>query len=90
MMKIIIEMWPQGDESRKYLLGEAVIANVGGTEDLGNYEARLFKSPRYAKPQNVGAVWHKGIVNQFPRKRLGPWDLLYRALAVTVGYRNRG
>jgi hypothetical protein len=33
-------------------------------------------------------LWKTGRVEDFPRKRLLGWDLLYRALHATVGDRN--
>lgn len=89
MLYIRIEMWPRGEKSRARLLGEATISNEGGTADSGNYSVVLLKSPEYAATENVGKPWRKGSVQGFPRLRLGPWDLLFRALRDTVGGRNR-
>jgi hypothetical protein len=87
MLVIRIEEWPYGDESRKKDLGVAHIANdVSGTLSSGNYWFKLFKSPEYAKSPGI---WKKGNVYNFPRKRLGPWDLLYRVLKEGVGDRNK-
>jgi hypothetical protein len=98
MLYIRIELWPHGNKERARLLGEATIANVtrsriaagqrGPTFDprtQGDYEVRLMKSDEYAsKP----GVWKAGAVFDFPRKRLGPWDLLFRALRAAIGQRN--
>jgi hypothetical protein len=89
MIYIRVEMWPGGFKKRARLLGEATIANVGGERSQCDYEVKLLKSPEYARPGNVGSVWKGGIVRHFPRQRLGPWDLLLRALLATVAYRNR-
>lgn len=86
MIYIRIEMWPGGDRANARVLGEATITNDGkGTEDAGNYNAVLFKSPEYAREPGV---WKSGRVENFPRARLGPWDLLYRALRAMIGRRN--
>jgi hypothetical protein len=85
MMVVRIELWPQGDESQKRELGVAHVANVGGSTESGNYKVTLFKSPEYAKRDGV---WKRGVVMNFPRLRLGPWDLLLRALSSAVGSRN--
>lgn len=82
MLRVTIELLPHGDESRKRHLGTMEIANVGGTPSRGNYRARLSKR---GKPKQL---WKEGAVTGFPRKRLGPYDLLYRALMATVGSRN--
>lgn len=87
MIVIKVEMWPLGDESKAYEIGRGVIANDGtGTDERGNYDVRLLKSDVYAKRPGV---WKKGRVEGFPRRVLGPWDLLFRALRACVADRNR-
>lgn len=87
MIVVRIEMWPHGDERLKREIGAAMITNQGtGTRDAGNYTVRLMKSAEYARSPGV---WKRGEVEGFPRLRLGPWDLLYRALHATVASRNR-
>ena len=82
MIRITIEMLPKGDESRKRHLGTAVIGNDGtGTRTRGNYKIRL---SRRGQPDST---WKSGSLQGFPRTRLGPWDLLFLALAATVGNR---
>jgi hypothetical protein len=86
---IRMELWPRGDESKKRLLGVAQIANVGGTADLGDYDATIFKSPEYATRPGV---WKRGQVSGFHRRSrwVGPWELLWLALeACGVGERAR-
>lgn len=83
MIRITVELIPSLDPKNVKHLGTAIIANDGtGTETRGNYNVRL--SPRGA-PLNV---YRRGRVEGFPRKGLGAWDLLYRALKSTVGDRN--
>ncbi len=90
MIYVRVELWRRGDRSKARLLGEAEIANDGKSENpaVGDYAVRLLKSPEYAKS---AGTWKAGRVEGFPRQsRLhGPWDLLLRALLVTVGTRNR-
>lgn len=77
-------MLPHGEEARKETLGVAKIRNTGESGSLvfGDYEVELKKwGPS-------GRRWRKGTVTRFPRLRLGPWDLLYRALRDCVGTRN--
>jgi hypothetical protein len=88
MLVIKIELWPLGDQSQARLLGEGRICNEGGTFERGDYSVNLLKSPEYARSTNVGKSWRKGSVTGFPRRRLGPWDLLLRALVSAVGRRN--
>ena len=80
---VTIELWPHGQQAGKRVLGVAEIANLGtGTLESGNYEVRLLKWGEGRR------VWKKGQVLNFPRQRLGPYDLLFRALLHTVGLRN--
>lgn len=83
MLVIKIELWPGGDARRATSLGYASIVNdTFGTLAEGNY--RIAISQRDGK-----RPWKEGWVKGFPRKRLGAWDLLYRALREVVGERNR-
>jgi hypothetical protein len=99
MLYVRIELWPGGDRTAARVLGEGTISNVTRRQmalgelpsdrdptTVGDYVVELMKSPEYAKSSGV---WKRGRVEGFPRTTLGPWDLLFRALAVTVGYRNR-
>lgn len=93
MIRITIELLPGGDESKARPLGAIGIANDGtGTKALGNYDVVLLHS-------NGKEAWRTGRVEGFPRdgrlvntgeggRRLGAYDLLYRALRATVGKRN--
>lgn len=88
MIIVTIELHPStGGPPR--LLGRGKIVNDGsGTSTTGNYRVVLEKSPEYAHSGNVGKPWKQGVVIGFPRQRLGPWDLLLRALRAAVGGRN--
>jgi hypothetical protein len=86
MIVIRLEMWPGGREENKYELGTGTITNVGtGTEERGQYRIQLLKCARYAK---TAGVWKRGVVLNFPRQRLGPWDLLLRCLIACCGDRS--
>jgi len=86
MLRVTIELLPLGDEEHKEKLGEVLIINDGtGTPQIGNYKVRLMKAAKYAKSPGV---WKRGIVKDFPRQVLGPYDLLLRALAACIGERN--
>ena len=85
MIRVTIEMCPQGDEASKYLLGLIEIANDGtGTPTSGNYIVKLYKSSRYAKSSGI---WRQARFGNFPRRALGPYDLLLCALTVALGNR---
>lgn len=86
MLVCKIELWPGGDPSRAQNLGCVEIANSGtGTVGSGHYHVKLSNSARFAKR---AGNWKKGAVLNFPRLRLGPYDLLLRALAAVIGDRN--
>ena len=86
MLYIRIEIWPFGKQERARLLGEMHIANTGESDvrSVGHYTTKIFRSPEYSKRPGV---WKQGEVKGFPRLKLGPWDLLFRALRSTVGNR---
>lgn len=89
MIVIKIEMWPQGDEKRRWLMGVIAIVNVGGTKTSGRYEAQL--TTLALRPDTKPRPgWKSARVGDFPRRRLGLYDLLYRVLDVVVGARNGG
>lgn len=64
-------------------LGKMVIRNDGtGTRTWGHYNVTLY---------NDGVVWKTARVTDFPRERLGAYDLMYRAMrACGIGERNGG
>ena len=82
MLRITVELLPNGDESQKRHLGTAEITNLGSGDDkTGNYEVRL------SKWGNPSQMWKCGELKGFPRQQLGPWDLLSLCLVATIGDR---
>jgi len=82
MIRVTVEL-VSARTGKTSVLGVATITNDGtGGLDVGNYDVTL------SKFRGKG-TWKSGRVEQFRRVLLGPWDLLFRALAKTVGYRNR-
>jgi hypothetical protein len=79
-----IEIWPCGDRRSARTLGEATIANVGGTAQVGEYDAKIMKSPEYATRPGV---WKQAKISGFPRLKLGPWELVCMALLACLGKR---
>jgi hypothetical protein len=86
MIVIKVEMWPGGDEATKYEHGQVRITNIGGTRERCDYKVELFKSPRLAR--TVG-VWRRAVVKDFPRLRLGLYDLLLRGLLACIASRSQ-
>lgn len=83
MIYIRLEMWPKGDRTRRYLLGEATVTNIGGGPTRGDYELKVSKKPGFhdpCQPRDSELFAQNGIVN-FPRKRLNAFDLLGMLLA---------
>jgi len=59
-------------------LATGKIVNTGaGTPTRGHYRVELRDA--------AGRLWKSGTVENFPRKRLLAWDLLYRALENSLG-----
>jgi hypothetical protein len=83
MIRVTVELVSAVAPDRNRILGVAEISNVGGDQRLADYEIRLRKwAP------SGGQTWRRGTLHGFPRLARGPWDLLYRALAVVVGDQN--
>lgn len=89
MLRCTIELIPGGIETHpgKKVLGVVEIANISELADISNYRVIAFKKPPASNPAQR-TVWKTGYVLAFPRKRLGAYDLLYRALGKLVGDRN--
>lgn len=82
MIEITVKLIPHGRRDLKpETLGVCVIANTGkGTPTKGKYF--------YALKGKSNKVLREGYINDFPRKRLLAWDLLYRILHECFGARN--
>jgi len=100
MIVIKVELWPFGDSSRAKILGTAKIANTGGTGTQGDYNCTICDAvelPEHSleaykilfHSKGNKRIWKECDVDNFPRKRLLVWDLLYRALKKIVGERNQ-
>lgn len=83
MVFVRVELWPKGNREEALVLGEATIANTGGTKQRGNY--RVFLSRRHKAFEDplrpkLAEVWRTFELKDFPRLSLTAWDLLSRAL----------
>lgn len=67
------------------LLGKAIIANVGGDENTGEYRATFGRRNQHDLRQINSSPTRQGEVKDFPRLRLNAWHLLRRALEA-AGY----
>lgn len=78
MLRVTIELLPHGREDNKKVIGIMEVMNDGsGTEEIGNYNIILREGKKEFK---------RGGVNEFHRKELGPWDLVYQALQNIMDY----
>lgn len=76
MIRVTIDVLPQGDEKRARRVGVAEIWNdETGSLRLGNYIARVF-SVRDNKERDI---WREGELKGFPRP-VDPWLLLRAVL----------
>lgn len=87
MIRVTVELVSAINPARSKVLGVAVISNDGEKTAVkparGNYNFALSMRAPF-----TNRVWKSGSIEEFPRKRLGGWDLLYRVLRAAVGERN--
>ncbi|MBM9499722.1 hypothetical protein JWG44_05585 [Leptospira sp. 201903071] len=81
MIVVKIEIWPNGDESKKREHSRAYIANDRTTTEAtkgayGSYDARFMQSEAF----NPKKVWKSARADRIHRKLRGAWDILYVAL----------
>lgn len=88
MIRITVELISAIDPSRNRVLGVAKICNnwersrdTNGAR--GTYSVWISRRAPHEK-----RTWKTCVVEDFPRKRLGVWDIIYRALREIVGERN--
>ena len=81
MIRVTVEIIPQGDESRKRTHCIAEISNTGkevwetkGT--YGSYTAKFYQNEKF-KPSKI---WRTGRVEHMHRSMRGAWDILFCCL----------
>lgn len=70
MLVVKLELWPGGDEAKKRVIGSATIANVGGDDRHGTYQATVV----------TDGISFETRVEDHPRED-GAWALVARVLA---------
>jgi hypothetical protein len=85
MICVKVEMWPLGSEHRKYELGRAYIANVGGDSTRGDYDVAVCRRgttdvPGFITGQPTPKATRTGNVTRYPRLAYNMWRLIIRAL----------
>lgn len=72
MIYVRVELWPWGIKEKAKLIGEMTVGNIGGTDDVGDYEVEA--------TDNRGTGF-TGVVLGHDRSK-SIWSLLKRALEV--------
>lgn len=86
MIVIKLEMWPHGDEHRKYDLGRAYVWNRGDVSDpnRANYGIAVARKSAIRSPYRDvvtgGKASRTGKVDDYPRLSYSVWRLIIRAL----------
>lgn len=87
MIVVKLEMWPKGDESRKYELGRTYIYNDGtGGGKRGNYEVRVCRKNKEGydlTSREISAgekCTRKARLENWPRNSYNVWRLILQAL----------
>ena len=84
MLRITIELVPQGNEAERQVIAVGEIANdLTGADSSGNYVVRLGRHC----VTTAEMPWREGHLIGFPRKLLGAWDLVLAALMSAIGDR---
>lgn len=81
MMRVILEIIPKGDESRKFVAGVLTVTNdASGTKEVGNYDLSI-SGPVQDEPGHAlnNEHWERGRLEGFARKR-GWWSCVKEAL----------
>ncbi len=88
MIRVTVELVSARGSSRDRLLGIAQITNDGKRSFMtGGARGDFYVSLSKWAPKH-NQVWKRGRIENFDRRRRGPWDLLYLALKNVVGDRN--
>ena len=75
MIRVLVELWPFGDESRRRPIGEMKIWNDGtGTKKTGNYKFVWWRRAKTTRNQRCKP--HQGEVRSFPRLSKNVFELI--------------
>jgi hypothetical protein len=63
MIYVRIELWPFGNQKEARLIGEVVVANVGGDHEHGEYEVRVSQEGGFrAEPYKLNSMTQSGKI----------------------------
>lgn len=85
MLVCKLEMRPEGDVTKAYVVGEIRIAQTGGDCFLGDHTIEIDKASRAAR---TPGVWRTADISHFDHCELGAYDLLLRGLIACLGGRS--
>ena len=81
MIYVRVELWPFGQKEKARVIGEITVGNVGGTDELGDYEVEA--------TDNRGTGFTRVIVGHDREQRPAVWEPRHaaadRALELGVG-----
>jgi hypothetical protein len=99
MIVVRVELWPQGSFRARKTIAVATIANVGGTETRGEYEAKFYGAGNGASGDIEHVYghltqgrhlqrtpWRVAFLRGFARKREGAWHLLRYLLTEAIAH----
>ncbi len=72
MLRVTIEVVPNGDETKKRPIRVMTISNMSGLADMSDYEVHVV-GERHANKKH-------GLVRGHERKKFGCWALIARAI----------
>ena len=85
MIRITVELVPQGDEAQKREIGRMEIANWGGSPECADYTYAM----RAEAWENIPKEKQTGVILNFKRRQCNVWDLIYAALDHAFAFTNR-
>ena len=88
MLVVSAEIWPGGDESRAWLVGEIIAANESALSPVSSYSVAISQAPAPA----IGiAGWERELTLHGHHRRDGVWALVAAILeqALRAGGRDR-
>ena len=78
MLVVSAEIWPGGDESRAWLVGEIIAANETALSPISSYSVSISQSPAPA----IGIeAWERELTLHDHRRSEGVWALVAAILA---------
>ena len=89
MLRVTVELIPQGVEDQRKLLGVIGITNDGsGSLETGNYTIELSDEPPFTSAGNR-SIWRRLKLKGFKRRAFGPYHLLLAALLEAIPHEER-